>query len=396
MRKRILMIIPTLSGGGAERVVSNLSMELREKYEIDILLDYADVEYPYFGNMIAINSSDTKYSHIGAELLTYIKKLFLLRKMKKKRLYDCYISHSDISHILNLITGNTDCRIILTLHNSIANMRKSRIKNIIEWFAGKYYKNADRIVAVSGGVASEFIEKYSVSPEKMTVIWNGSNIEKIKREARMPLEKEQEEWFAAGRTVTTMGRLSQQKGQVHLIRAFAKVAEKYKDARLLLLGTGELHQSFCELIKALKLEKNVILCGFQKNPFSTIARSDLFVFSSLWEGFGYALEEAICCDVPCISTDFKYGAREILKYYDGDPLKDAVYTDYGVLLPVCEKEPETDAVWSKEEAVMADAIIGMLEDAEYRKKVIGNNRLRLEEFSLERMADKWISVIEGK
>lgn len=398
MRKRILMIIPRLSGGGAERVVSNLSLQLKQKYEIDIMLDYADARYPYLGNLIIVNPSQTKRNNIVNELLTYIKKLFYLRKMKRQHLYDCYISHSDISNILNLITGNEGCKVILTLHNQSANMQNSRISRIIDLFAKKYFKRADRVIAVSNGVAQEFITDYSVPPEKMTAIWNGTDIDMIKYKAQMPLQQEQQKWFGKGRIVTTMGRYSPQKGQVHLIRAFTKVVQKYPDARLLLLGTGELYQNFNCLIKKLKLENNVILCGFQDNPFSVIAKSDLFVFPSSWEGFGYALEEAICCNAPCISTDFKYGAREIMHYGEDEMNKGitkAVYTEYGVLVPVCHNmvKVEDDIKLSTEEKIMAEAIITVLGDERYRKKIIEKNNGRLEEFSLEKMGRRWAEVM---
>ena len=315
--------------------------------------------------------------------------------MKRKHLYDCYISHSDISNILNLLTGNKGCKVILTLHNQSANRQQdSRISGIIEFFEKNFYKNANQIITVSNGVAGEVVEKYSISNEKITAIWNGTDIGNIEQKAQLPLPKKQEEWFTPGRTVTTMGRCSQQKGQIHLIRAFTEVVKKYQDAKLLLLGTGELYQIFKHLIQELKLEKNVILCGFQENPFSIIARSDVFVFPSLWEGFGYALEEAICCRVPCISTDFKYGAREILKYQEDKTVDHAVYTEYGVLLPVCESIPGVGEVCSEEEALMANAIIKVLEDEQYRKRTVANNASRLDEFSLKYMAEQWSEVIE--
>ena len=399
MRKKILMIIPKLSDGGAERVVSNLSMQLQHQYEMDILVDWKDIQYPYSGKAIVVDPTHVRCSNIIHELLVYVKKAFILKKMKRKHLYDCYISHSDISNILNLLTGNKGCKVILTLHNQSANRQQdSRISGIIEFFEKNFYKNANQIITVSNGVAGEFVEKYSISHEKITAIWNGTDIGNIEQKAQLPLPKEQEEWFTPGRTVTTMGRCSQQKGQIHLIRAFTEVVKKYQDAKLLLLGTGELYQSFKHLIQELKLEKNVILCGFQENPFSIIARSDVFVFPSLWEGFGYALEEAICCRVPCISTDFKYGAREIMHYRENEMpngITEAIYTDFGVLVPVCRNtvRAEENICLSAEEKIIAEAIIAVLRDEKYRQKIIEKNNSRLEEFSLEKMGKQWSEVI---
>lgn len=390
MSKRVLMMIPTLSGGGAERVVSNLSLQLNEKYKITILLDYEDITYPYSGNVIIVNSDSTisQKMHRMSEVYTYIKKYHMLKRMKKNNEYDVYISHSDISHILNLLTGNKKCRIIITLHNSIENIKTSRIGKIIKFFVKYFYKRADRIVAVSHGVAEEYRKIGNLDQKKLTFIWNGSDVDEIARKANETLPDGTERWFTVGRTITTMGRLTPQKGQIHLIKAFAKVVEEFPDCRLLLLGNGELQKPLESLVEELGLKQKVIFCGFQKNPFTIIGASDLFVFSSLWEGFGYALAEAICCGVPCITTDFKYGAREILHYNENEKeIAEAVYTDYGVLVPVCNsKQKET-------ENIMADTIISVLKNHNYRKTIVENNSKRLEEFSLENMAKKWSEVI---
>ena len=182
-----------------------------------------------------------------------------------------------------------------------------------------------------------------------------------------------------------------QKGHYHLLRAFSKAAERIPDVRLLVLGDGPLKESLLKLAAELRIQDNVIFVGFQENPFSVLARADLFVFPSLWEGFGYALEEAICCGIPCISSDFQYGAREILHYNTDKKITDAVYTDFGVLVPVCEAKKK--GVLTAAEVVLADSIVTVLTDKAYRQKVVENNKKRLAEFSLEIMGDRWAEVI---
>lgn len=391
MKKRVLMIIPVLSGGGAERVVSYLTMQLKERYQIDILLDYDNVGYAYSGKIMRINSGIKRAPNSFNELCTYIRKFFVLRKMKKLQKYDCYISHSAISDLLNVMTGNKKCDVILTLHVKPTNMKQSRISVILDFFSRHFMKKADRMIAVSEGVRREYIRDYSIPPEKIVSIWNGTDINEIRRKKEEPLPPEKQQWFVPERTVVTMGRLCEQKGQYYLLRAFSKVVEKIPDARLLILGEGPLKKNLVELAVERNIQNNVIFCGFQKNPFSVLAAADLFVFPSLWEGFGYALEEAICCGLPCISSDFQYGAREILHYNSGEKITDAVYTDLGVLVPVCGGEKK--GALTAAENVLADSILKVLADKEYRQSVVENNEKRLAEFSLEIMGDRWAEVI---
>lgn len=402
MKKKVLMIIPTLSGGGAERVVSNLTIQLKNEYDIDILLDDNKVEYPYCGNMIAMNEGICTSHGFLYKAWTYLRKLFLLRKMKKESAYDCYISHSKVSHILNLITGSNNCKIILTLHNKSNNYKRNKTGKIVDYFVKHYYKRADYMVAVSEGVRQEYLGLTGASPEKMVSIWNGSDIAQIHKKKSEELTEKQNNWFVSGKTLTTMGRLCEQKGQIHLIHAFSEVVKEMPDARLLILGAGMLEKKLKQRAEELGISKNVIFCGFQSNPFAILNKSDAFVFASLWEGFGYALEEAICCNLPCITTDFEYGAREIFHYKEKEnagTITETVYTDYGVLVPVCREEKEMLKDWcadgqiSREEKIMADAIVTVLKNRDYRKRVIKNNQRRLDEFSLESMAKKWSEVI---
>lgn len=389
------MIIPRLAGGGAERVVSNLTLQLKEKYVMDVLVDYDDISYPCSGEIICLNPGRKEASGKWNAFATYFCKYRLLRKFKRKKAYDCYISHSKVSHILNVMTGNRGSKIILTLHNKSANMQSSKFRVFLNFFARHYYKRADLLIAVSEGVRREYIRDYHIPPERIVSIWNGSDIKLIREKATEPLSESQMAWFGKGKAVATMGRFCEQKGQWHLLRAFSEVVTYFPDSRLLLLGEGPLGDQLKKTAEQLQISEHVIFCGFQNNPFSVIARSDVFVFPSLWEGFGYALEEAICCGTPCVSSDFPYGAREILHYEREaeESVTEAVYTDYGALVPVCEGLSVAEGPLTDNEHVLADCIRTMLADEEYCRKVARNNNDRLEEFSLERMGEKWESAI---
>jgi glycosyltransferase involved in cell wall biosynthesis len=261
-------------------------------------------------------------------------------------------------------------------------------------FAKYNYRKADKIVAVSEGLKKEYIREFKIPKKKIVGIWNGNDVNLIQCKKNASIPEKEKSWLVSDRTVVTMGRLSEEKGQIHLLHAFSQVVKKIPDARLLLLGDGPLKDKLIKGARQLGIEDNVFFCGFQENPFSILAKSDLFVFTSLYEGYGYALAEAICCGIPCITTDFEYGAREILRYQDNAIIKDAVYTDYGVLVPVCKDSSDNDI--TREEMILAESIIQMLSDREYRNNVVMNNLKRLDDFSIERMGEKWEQVLEDR
>jgi glycosyltransferase involved in cell wall biosynthesis len=114
--------------------------------------------------------------------------------------------------------------------------------------------------------------------------------------------------------MTGAGRLTRQKDFATLLRAFALVLKR-RPVRLLLLGDGPERKRLESLAAELGISAVVDFYGFVANPFPFIARSDLFVLSSAWEGFGNVLVEAMALGVPVVSTDCPSGPREIL--HDG-------------------------------------------------------------------------------
>src|SRR5699024_1692708 len=134
--------------------------------------------------------------------------------------------------------------------------------------------------------------------------------------------------------IMNMGRLVEEKGQWHLIRAMKYVTQEIKNAKLIIMGVGELESYLKVLVEQLNLVNNVKFLGFKRNPFKYIKNSDLFVMSSISEGFGNVLIEAMACNVPVISTDCRYGPREILEPQSdfNSSTNKIEYCEYGVLV----------------------------------------------------------------
>lgn len=123
--------------------------------------------------------------------------------------------------------------------------------------------------------------------------------------------------------VVSIGRLVYKKNFSDLIRAFPLVLEKYHDAQLDIYGEGDERDRLLSLITSLCMQDNIKLHGFTVNPFKNFATANVFVQTSLWEGFGCVLTEAMACGTPVVAYDSKGAMREILA--DGK---------YGKLVPV--------------------------------------------------------------
>jgi glycosyltransferase involved in cell wall biosynthesis len=172
------------------------------------------------------------------------------------------------------------------------------------------YRSADAVVGVSTGVADEARNVFGAG-DKARVIYNPIDTEAIRTAAQQPIPHP---WLTGDHTVlVAMGRLAEQKNYPLLLRSMAELHHQEPNARLLILGDGPLRSELIELGRELGIAEIVDFVGVQQNPFSYIARADVFVMTSKYEGFGMALVEAMALGTPVASTDCDYGPREILQ-----------------------------------------------------------------------------------
>lgn len=172
------------------------------------------------------------------------------------------------------------------------------------------YPLADRIVAVSQGVYDRLCRRSRIAPERVSVIYNPiyrTDIETLAGEA-VP-----HRWFGGKFTVfLAAGRFVEQKNFALLLDSFSRVFRQMPETRLILIGDGPLRPQLERQALALGISSALDMPGFQKNPFAWFAKADAFVLSSLWEGFGNVLVEAMACGCPVVATDCPHGPAEIL------------------------------------------------------------------------------------
>jgi glycosyltransferase involved in cell wall biosynthesis len=172
------------------------------------------------------------------------------------------------------------------------------------------YRWADRVIAVSRGVAEDTLRITGLPPERVEVIRNPVITPLLRDQARADCDHP---WLTKPGcpVVLAAGRLTRQKDFATLIRAFARLRQG-RPCRLIILGDGALRGELERLAAALGIAADLDMPGFTPNPYAFMARADLFVLSSAWEGSPNVLTEALALGTPVVATDCPSGPREIL------------------------------------------------------------------------------------
>jgi len=306
---KIALFIPSLRGGGAERVMLNLARGFAERgYKVDLVL--AKAEGPYLSQVpdnirvIDLKSPRVLYSLPG--LIRY------LRQERPHALLSA-LDHANIVALWAKKLSRVPIRVVVSVHSTLSrastNATSIRARLIPSW-ARIFYPWADAVVAVSKGVADDLIKLTELPQEKVHVIYNPVVTPELFAKADEPLDHP---WFEPSEppVILSVGRLTPAKDYSTLIKAFALV-RKEMPARLMILGEGEERPKLEALIRDLGLEKDVALPGFVNNPYKYMKHAAVFVLSSQWEGLPTVLIEALALGIPVVSTDCPSGPAEIL------------------------------------------------------------------------------------
>lgn len=406
-RKNLAIIIPHLTGGGAERFASNISLLLNKRWNVINILYEGRITYPYGGKVIALNSPPA--FNILDKLYKFISRIIKIKQIKKKENIDISLSVMESSNIVNILTAGRDKTIISTRSfRSVRQGKKDLNTFIYKILMRLLYKRANRVVSVSTIIANSLIHNFGVQKKQVRVIYNPIDtvsVEKLSKESTGKFDG-----IFKSPVIINVGRLTKAKGQWHLLKAFKKVKSQIPDTKLMLIGEGELKNILLELSLNLNLKVwdvsangeptdgyDVYFLGFQNNPFKFMARANLFAFPSLWEGFPNVLIEAMTCGVPVISSDCMSGPREILApdtdfLYQTDRPE---YAQYGILMPVCDnKENIADIRLTPEEETWAQVIIQSLKDDGLKRRYIELAKKRISSFKIESIAQQWEEIIE--
>lgn len=388
----IAIIITKLNGGGAERCASNLSIELSKKYNVYLIVfDSSNMTYPHGGTLIDLNIKDSK-SWLE-RILNVFRRVKAVKKIKKEHNIMCSISLLDGPNLVNTMSKGKE-KTIVSIRNRLSSETVGKLRRKMIVYSSM---KSDLTVCLSKMVEKDMHDVFGIPYSKMETVYNHVDaqlLHSLSDSCEKPYFLEDGKVY-----ITTMGRLNNQKGQWHLIRAFKKVSEKIPEANLVIMGEGELEDKLKKLAQDLEIENKVIFTGYIKNPHNVLNYSEMFVFPSLFEGLGNVLLEALAFGMPIISTDCIAGPREILApNSDLDTIiHDIEYAEYGVLTPVCDKEHFTaESDLTQEETLLAEAIVQLHFNRELREQYHQKASVRVQDFNKDLITKKWYNCISGE
>ena len=328
----VALFLRGLYGGGAERILLTLAQGfVKQGLKVDLVL--ARAEGPYLEQVHShVRIVDLKAQWMPSSLPKLVN---YLRQNRPSNLLAALHYPCEIALWAKRLAG-VSTRIIVTEHNTLS-LEAARIPQVSVHLtplaARLFYPWADKIVAVSQGVATDLAQLTRLPAERIQVIYNPVIVPELFALAKKPIDHP---WFKPGEppVVLGIGRLHPQKDFPTLIHALAQVRQ-VRPARLMILGDGPERQKLAALIEKMGLANDITLLGFVQNPYAYIAKASTFVLSSLYEGLPTVLIEAMAVGTPVISTNCESGPTEIL---DGGK--------YGFLTPVGDSKAIAEAISS--------------------------------------------------
>ncbi|HOO44649.1 MAG TPA: glycosyltransferase family 4 protein [Deltaproteobacteria bacterium] len=307
---RIALVIPTLNGGGAERVMSNMANYWESKGNEVVIITHDSEKKDFY----SLNPGVTRYGfdiskpprHIWDTIKHNIQRITMPRKAIRTCRADIVISFTNRTNIQTLAgLIETKVPVIVSERNNPTAQPLPPLWNILRKLL---YPMASAVV-----VQTEAVKEWAVeflSADKVFVIPNPVSPPSIQEsESELPSQLQRK------KIVVAMGRLVHHKGFDLLIEAFSIAAGGRKDWSLMILGEGEDRTFLEDLARSLSIRDQIIMPGRVCNIGQIMKKSDLFVLSSRHEGFPNVLLEAMASGLPVISTDCPFGPSEII--HDG-------------------------------------------------------------------------------
>jgi len=342
-RIQILILIPDLDGGGAERVVSAILKDIdRSRFEPMLALWRDIVVYPI--------PDDVTVRTLGKyRAWDLFKAILKTRQLIREWMPDVIYSHLSYANFgtglaLKSIPGKKPVWIACEHNNPYLSLILP-MRVVLRFI----YRLADRVVCVSGGVRDSVKEAFRLPEEKAVTVYNPLDLPEYQ-----PMKDEATAHAGDhAYNLVAMGRLADQKDYPTMFRAMKLLKDKLP-VKLRILGDGPDRDELRKLAADLGISENVEFLGFAKDPFPIIRSSCAYVMSSIWEGLPTALIEAMACGVPAVSTRAKYGPEEII--VDGES---------GLLVDIGDHE------------ALVEAIQRVLQDGELRKRLSENGASRV-------------------
>ncbi|MCU0526340.1 MAG: glycosyltransferase [Elainella sp. Prado103] len=403
---KVLFFTASLGGGGAERHLLRLINHL-DRQQVCPLLALTKAGGSYEVDLRRdVPIHFLKTGKIASSTLQMIRSIIPLRRLMQAEQPDLICSvmtHANLVAILATMGLKQPPKVVISVQNPPSIQSKNWL---VKWFLLSLlpwlYPKADRTIALSEGVAVDLVQLVPQIRDRIQVIYNAGYDEQVLAAAQQPLPSDLQ---VPHPLVVACGRLTPQKDFLTLLDAFAEVnrrrsvptvleprtvlaaqssipssslvaqpsnsLQQASPAHLWIIGEGSQRLILEKKIRELDLEDRVKLLGFQQNPFQWMRSADIFVLSSIYEGFGNVLVEAMACGTPVIATDCPAGPREIIQHEVN-----------GLLVPV----GNVDAI--------ANAIVHLLTYPKWREKLSDGGQVRAKKFHSQTIAMEYAAMFK--
>jgi GalNAc-alpha-(1->4)-GalNAc-alpha-(1->3)-diNAcBac-PP-undecaprenol alpha-1,4-N-acetyl-D-galactosaminyltransferase len=356
--RRILLIINSLTGGGAEHVAVLLAEGFaRRGHDVSLLTSRAQDEdaYPLPNNVRRCFPMSPRRT--SSKIDKNVSLLRSIRHAADETMADVVISFMSVMNLRAILAlSGTGVPLIVTEHSELDAPTKSRSAR---YLMRLLYPSASYVVCVSSGVAQGFSW---VPRDRLKVIYNPIALP----DAKELVESPSDILATDVPYIIGMGRLEREKGFDRLVDAFALIADRFPEWHLVILGEGSLRKELEGRVKAKNLVSRVHLPGFLREPYKVLSNGTIFVLSSRRESFGMALVEAMACGLPVIAFDDLSGPSEIVS-----PGED------GVLVRPAQVGP------------LAEAMADLIQDPEKRRSLAERAVMTAKTLDIDHIVDAW-------
>lgn len=397
-----MLISPMLHQGGFERVCITTARLMEPYFDVTIVIfSSANIAYDVNG----LNIIDIKMGVQEGKLnkiLNIIKRSRKVRQLKKQLKPDIAYSFGPSANMVNAFSKTGKEKVWLGLRNYTDVEERVKIKLFV--------KLADLIICCSKEIEKELKNKFGFN--KTAVLYNLYDVDAIRQEAESKEPElpwgEYDEQGRKIRTLVSMGRDDDMKGFWHMIKVFSLIHEKMPETRLILMGAGSF-ACYKKLAEDLKIADAVHFAGMQREPYKYLKKGEVYLLTSSNEGFPNALVEGMALSLAPVSVDCMTGPAEIL-LEDGDTAftsgefesmrkenkTPVIYGEYGILVPVMEKERDLESGHiTEDERNMAAVVTDLMSDekklAKYRQAAAGRAHI----FTYENYIEQFLLLAEG-
>jgi glycosyltransferase involved in cell wall biosynthesis len=361
-KQRLMVVRPTLGQGGADRVTVTLLQHLdRNQFDSSLTLMRRE------GELLGEVPEDVQIFSLNASRLwNACIPLSRLFKDEKPDIVFSTCSGANIPiAIAHLFTPGSR-RLVLSERNVLFHGGATPKRITLNLLKAFLYRKADHITVVSEGVKRDLVAKLRVPSDKITVVHNPIDFEELRLKAGEPVSLP---WFSEDIPIILgTGRFVREKDFKTLVRAFHKLRSR-REARLVILGDGPLRRRLEKQIIRLSLQDDVLLPGYDSNPFRYMARAAVFVLSSRAEGLPNVLLQSMACGTPVVATRCHSGPEEII-----NSGRD------GILVPVGDSEG------------IAEAVQSILDSPELRNTLVSNARDSMQRFGAEVIIERYAAA----